>query len=292
MPSGRHDLARRGGASGPAAADLAARVADAGLDWIVPAWPAPRQIGALSTTRNGGVSAGSAATLNLGLSGALRDGIDAPASVVENRRRLESFLPSPPVWLRQVHGTAVAVLEGATLASLRATPPVADAAVTREPGVVCAVLTADCLPVLFADRRGRAVGAAHAGWRGLARGVLAATVAALGELGADAGDLVAWLGPAIGPRAFEVGRDVLDAFAAADRGSDACFVPTDDGKWLADLYALARRQLAAAGVGEVHGGSHCTVAEAARFFSHRRDKAAGRMASVVWLARGDAPATL
>ena len=292
MPSGGHDPTRPDGASAPVAAGLAARIAAAGLDWIVPAWPAPRQVGALSTTRSGGVSAGGAATLNLGLNGALRDGNDSPDSVVENRRRLGGFLPSPPVWLRQVHGTTVLVLESTTVASHRATPPVADAAVTREPGIVCAVLTADCLPVLFADRRGCAVGAAHAGWRGLARGVLGATAAALGELGADAGDLVAWLGPAIGPRAFEVGRDVLDAFAAADPGADACFVPKDNGKWLADLCALARRQLAAAGVSEIHGGSHCTATEAPRFFSHRRDKAAGRMASLVWLARSDAPATL
>ena len=254
--------------------------------WIVPDWAAPRNVRTLITTRAGGVSGGPfAAGTGGGMNIGLKSG-DVIENVRSNRARLRAVLPNEPCWLQQVHGATVVRADAASA------PATADAAISLQPGCVCAVSIADCLPVLFADRRGRAVGAAHAGWRGLARGVLVATVAALGELDADAGDLAAWLGPAIGPRAFEVGRDVLDAFAAADRGSDAFFVPTDDGKWLADLYALARRQLAAAGVGEVHGGSHCTVAEAARFFSHRRDKAAGRMASLVWITRSDAPATL
>ncbi len=262
---------------------LAARLAAAGLDWIVPDWPAPAAVGALSTTRSGGVRRrGRRST-----SGSPARCAPAPTradAVRHNRRRLDAFLPSSPVWLDQVHGPGVAVLDAASAAAARAQPPVADAAVTRERGVVCAALTADCLPVLFADRRGRAVGVAHAGWRGLAAGVLEATVAALDRLGAPAGDLCAWLGPAIGPRAFEVGADVRDAFVAADADAVACFVAHGPGKWHADLYGLARRRLAAAGVHAVHGGEHCTWSDGARFFSYRRDRDSGRMATLVWLA--------
>ena len=262
---------------------LAARINAAGLDWIVPAWPAPGGVGALSTTRNGGVSRGDAATMNLGLAGALRDGIDTPEAVLVNRQRLDAFLPSSPIWLRQVHGIEVARLDGPGVAAARATPPEADAAVTCLPGIVCAVMTADCLPVIFADRHGHAVGAAHAGWRGLAAGVLGATIAALEDLGARRDDIVAWMGPAIGPGAFEVGDEVRAAFAAIDAGSNACFTARGNGKWLADLYELARRQLARAGIGEVHGGGHCTLTESARFHSYRRDRRSGRMATLVWL---------
>jgi YfiH family protein len=147
---------------------------------------------------------------------------------------------------------------------------------------VCAVLTADCLPVLFAERHGRAVGIANAGWRGLAAGILEATVAALRDLDAPAGDLVAWLGPGIGPDAFEVGGEVRAAFCDRDQGAAACFVPHGERKWLADLYGLARRRLAAAGVAQVSGGGYCTSTDASRFFSYRRDRATGRMAALIW----------
>ena len=194
--------------TGTAATVLASRLAAAGLDWIVPAWPAPAAVGALATTRRGGVSAGPYAAMNLG-----RSGRDDASALAENRRRLTAFLPSPPVWLDQVHGTAVATL---TRESAAMPAPVADAAVTRDRGVVCAILTADCLPVLFADGRGTAVGIAHAGWRGLAAGVLEATIAALCDLGVRPDDVLAWLGPAIGPARFEVGADVRDAFCTSD----------------------------------------------------------------------------
>ena len=269
-----------------------AGLAAAGLDWLVPGWPVPASVGALSTTRNGGVSTGSVASLNLGHFGAMRSGIDTPATVAQNHRRLEAFLPSPPVWLDQAHGVKVAVLDTASAAAMRALPPAADAAVTRDGGIVCAVLTADCLPVVFADRHARAVGVAHAGWRGLAAGVLAATVAALDALGAPSRDLCVWLGPAIGPRAFEVGRDVRDAFTALDPGSADCFAPHGHDKWHADLYRLARRRLAAAGVRDIHGGGLCTFSDPTRFYSYRRDRLTGRMATLVWLARAEAGATI
>jgi YfiH family protein len=252
------------------AASLAAQVRAAELDWIVPEWPAPANVGALSTTRRGGVSVGPAASMD----------------------RFASFVPSSPLWLRQVHGAGVAVLDAATIETARTAPPVADAAVTREHGVVCAVLTADCLPVVLADRAGTVVGIAHAGWRGMAGGVIEATVEALVALDATRDRLVGWLGPAIGPRAFEVGADVRDAFAARDAGAVECFEPLREGKWLADLYALARRRLAAAGVGEVHGGGECTFTDAERFYSHRRERDAGRMATLVWLGASAAHARL
>jgi YfiH family protein len=276
----------------PAASSLTRRLAAAGLDWIVPDWAAPAEVGALSTTRSGGVSVGPAAGMNLGLAGAIRSGIDTPEAVMRNRRTLDAFLPSSPVWLEQVHGANVAVLDAASAAAARARPPVADAAVTRGHGIVCAVLTADCLPVLFADRRGRAVGIAHAGWRGLAAGVIKATVAALDNEGVPARDLCVWLGPAIGPRAFEVGPDVRDAFAAVDAGSAACFAPRGGDKWHADLCALARRALAAAGVRALGGDTECTWSDATRFYSHRRDRATGRMATLVWLQPGAVAPTL
>jgi YfiH family protein len=268
----------------PAAAVLAQRIVASRLDWIVPSWPAPTNVAALSTTRNGGVSTGAAATMDLGLAAGTRGPDDTPGSLAHNRHRLDAFLPSSPVWLRQVHGTGVVALDAGAVAAARATPPVADAAVTRERGIVCAVLTADCLPVVFADRAGTAIGVAHAGWRGLAAGVLEATVATLEALGAHAGDLVAWLGPAIGPTAYEVGADVRDAFTAGDRDAHRCFAPRHEGKWLADLPALARLRLARAGVSCVHGGDLCTHCDAARFYSHRRDRITGRMATLVWLA--------
>ena len=260
-----------------AATLLGSALRASGLDWIVPDWPAPPRVGALVTTRRGGVSAGPLATMNLG-----RTGRDETSALAENRRRLAGFLPSPPIWLEQVHGTAVVTLARHT-ATLRA--PVADAAVTCERDVVCAILTADCLPVLFADREGSAVGIAHAGWRGLAAGVLEATIAALSDLGVRGEDLVAWLGPAIGPARFEVGADVRDAFCADDHGAATCFTPHVPTKWHADLYGLARRRLTRGGVTRVSGGGCCTFTDEARFFSHRRDHRSGRMAAAVWLAR-------
>jgi YfiH family protein len=251
--------------------DLAAH----GLDWIVPDWRVPSGVAALSTTRNGGVSIGAPASLNLSRS----VGDDARA-VAENRRRLGRFLPAPPVWLRQTHGIAVATL---TAATRNGPAPLADAAVTQEPGIVCTVTTADCLPVLFADRRGSAVGIAHAGWRGLCLGVLEATISAMGNLGSDAGDLVAWLGPAIGPARFEVGADVRDRFCDGDSQAQTWFSPHAPGKWLADLYGLARTRLSRAGVRNVSGGGFCTHTDATRFFSYRRERDTGRMAAMVWL---------
>ena len=226
-----------------ASAVLADAIADAGLDWILPEWPAPDDVCALATTRNGGVSIGARASMNLG-----RNVRDDASALAENRRRLVQFLPAAPTWFDQVHGPAVATL---TAESGYGRPPVADAAVTRERGVVCGVLTADCLPVLFADRRSKAVGVAHAGWRGLRAGVLEATIAALRGLGSGPDDLVAWLGPAIGPSRFEVGADVRDPFCADDGDDEAWFVPHGPGKWLADLYGLAHSRLARSGVERV-----------------------------------------
>ena len=239
------------------------------LEWIEPDWPAPRRIGALVSTRRGGTSKGSFASLNLGT----RVG-DDPAAVAANRARVRAVLPAEPVWLRQVHGLDI-------VDAARAEPDAtADAAFTRAPGVVCAIQVADCLPVLFCDRDGTTVAAAHAGWRGLAAGVLERTVAAF-EAPPDT--LLAWLGPAIGPTAFEVGMDVFEAFTTTDPQAADAFRPLHTGKWLADLYALARRRLARAGVHAVYGGGMCTVSDAARFFSYRRDRVTGRQAAFIWL---------
>ncbi len=240
---------------------------------IVPSWPAPVGVRAASTLRTGGVSAGSYASLNLGAHVG-----DDPARVAENRRRVMAALrvPSEPCWLEQVHGTNVLDLDAAGPAG--AVP--ADAAVTSRRGVVCVVVTADCVPVLMTDRAGRRVGVAHAGWRGLAAGVLPATLAALGERGEN---VLAWLGPAIGPRAFEVGDEVRAAFAAQGFGVERAFARNARGRWHADLYALATESLQRAGVSAVYGGEHCTFIETERFFSHRRAAPCGRMASMIWI---------
>jgi YfiH family protein len=240
-------------------------------EFLRPRWPAPAGVCAAMTTRAGGVSAGAFASFNL----AMHVG-DDPAAVAENRRRLREALalPAEPAWLEQVHGPRVAVLPGF------AGGP-ADAAVTFTPGSVCAVLVADCLPVFLASRDGDRVAIAHAGWRGLAAGVVEATVAALGG---EPGRLVAWLGPAIGPRAFEVGGEVREAFLAGDDGADGAFTRGREGRWLGDLPALARRRLEAAGVDAVTGGELCTHSDRARFYSYRRDGATGRMAALAWLA--------
>jgi YfiH family protein len=231
----------------------------------------------MSTTRQGGVSAGPFASLNL----AERVG-DHAAAVAENRRRLaaRAAMPTEPAWLRQVHGVAV------TEAGLETGSPVAaDASFVRRPGPVCAVLTADCLPVLFASRRGTVVAAAHAGWRGLAAGVLEAVIDRLGE---PSSDLLAWLGPAIGPNSFEIGPEVRDRFMDLDPGCAVCFRPGRDDRWFADLAELARRRLRAAGLMSIHGGGLCTYADRERFFSYRRDGECGRMASLIWLERSPA----
>lgn len=236
---------------------------------IVPGWPAPAAVRALVTTRSGGVSTGPYASLNLGLR---TD--DDPAAVAENRVRLERLLPQAPRWLQQVHGSAVVDADEVQ------DPPQADASVARRPGTVCAIMIADCLPVLLADRAGTCVGAAHAGWRGLAGGVIGNTVA---RMAVPPDRLVAWIGPGIGPRAFEVGDDVLEAFCAATPGNRDVFKPQKSGKWLCDLPALARRALQRAGVTSIHGGDLCTYETPGRFYSYRRDRVTGRMAALIWI---------
>lgn len=246
-------------------------------DWIVPQWAGPATACAFFTTRNGGVSTGAVATMDVGRAQLAPDELaGAPG---ENRRRLRAHLPSDPVWLAQVHGSDVVHVTASNVDTLRATPPRADAAITRERGIVLTVRTADCLPVLFADREGSVLGVAHAGWRGLAAGVLEATVAAMAVPPAT---VAAWLGPAIGPTAFEVGGDVHHAYCDHDAGAAAHFVPQREGKWLADLPALARRRLTRLGI-VATGGTWCTHTDAARFFSWRRDRGMGRMALVAWL---------
>lgn len=242
-------------------------------------WPAPANVGALMSTRAGGVSRPPFDTLNLRPPGLRGDATDEPAAVLENQRRFAEALGAAPVWLDQVHGADVVRLEGP-----RTDHPRADAAVTTVPGVACCVLVADCLPVLFCDRVGRAVGAAHAGWRGLAAGVLERTAAAVAEAAGGApGDLLAWLGPCIGPREFEVGAEVLAAFPGAER--HFLYRPRPDGseRWRANLPGLARDRLAAAGVQQVSGGAWCTVEDGSRFFSFRRDRVTGRLAAGVCL---------
>ena len=239
---------------------------------LTPEWRAPHGVRAAFTLRGGGVSAAPFNSLNLGAHVG-----DSPGAVAENRRRLREglHLPGEPVWLEQVHGTRVADLDAPGEAG-----SAADAVLTRRPGRVCVVQVADCMPVLFAARDGSVVAVAHAGWRGLAAGVLEAAVA---RLGVAAGELIAWLGPAISARHFEVGSEVRQAFLESDPGAAGAFVPNDTGRWQCDLGALARRRLAALGVTEVSGGAWCTYADPARFFSFRRDGRCGRMAALVWL---------
>lgn len=245
------------------------------LELIQPDWPAPVHVAAAVTTR---VLPGQSKTpfdaFNLGL----HCGDDAEA-VAANRAHLRRLagLPNPPHWLRQVHGTAVYRVDGVEPGM---TEPQADAAVSSVPGAVLAILTADCLPVLFAARNAREIGAAHAGWRGLAGGVLEATVAAMRTAPQD---ILAWLGPAAGAGRYEVGDEVRSTFVAADPAAESGFQPTRPGHWLADLYALARQRLTAAGVTAVTGGGFCTICDATRFYSHRRDGRSGRMASLIWL---------
>jgi YfiH family protein len=285
-------------------------------DWLIPDWPKPAGVRAIATTRSGGVSVGpfgmaaGAEGLNLGAYCG-----DAASAVVVNRQRVASLLPAPPIWLRQVHGTRVhKIWQAPTVEELPqrndqdgadghltalgtgpegdghltglGTEPEADAAVTDRRGVVLAVLSADCLPVLLCDDKSQVIGVAHAGWRGLAAGVLDATVAAMRERLPAGGDILAWLGPAIGPSAFEVGEDVLTAFEAVTAGATRRFragrVP---GKWFADLPGLAVDQLSSCGVERVATSGLCTFSDADRFFSHRRDRVTGRQACLLWLER-------
>jgi YfiH family protein len=257
---------------------LAQRLATAGLDWIVPDWRASQNVHGLVTTRNAGAAfARSSFDLGPARLDALDDG--TRASIAAHRAFLGAFLPAPPVWLEQVHGHDVATIDRTTLDAARAAPPVADAAVTRLADVPLAIRVADCLPVFLADDAGRVIAAAHAGWRGLAAGVLEATV---GAMAVEPASLSAWLGPAIGASAFEVGEDVVEAFVGDDFEAMHCFAPLRAGKWAADLAALARRRLAGRGVTRVHGGEHCTWSDAMRFPSWRRDRTPQRMAAVLW----------
>jgi hypothetical protein len=242
----------------------------AGVAVLVPQWPAPAAVRAAFTLRAGGVSAAPFDSLNLGAQVG-----DGAAAVAENRRRvrLQLQLPQEPAWLEQVHGSEVVDVD-----ALAGAAPRADAALARRAGRVCAVQVADCLPVLLASAA--AVAAAHAGWRGLAAGVLEATVA---RLGADPAQLIAWLGPAIGAQHFEVGTEVRDAFLARDGAAADAFAANARGRWQCDLATLARQRLRRAGVQRVFGGRWCTYADPARFFSYRRDGNCGRMAALIWL---------
>ncbi len=238
-------------------------------EFIVPDWPAPRRVRALSTTRAGGVSVAPWNSFNLG------DHVgDAPASVQMNRRMLRDTggLPAEPRWLEQVHGCDVST---SVLPRWRA-----DAGFSDRAGEVCAVLTADCLPVLFCNDSGTAVAAAHAGWRGLADGVLEQTIACFQG---PPSSLLAWLGPAIGPHHFEVGPEVRAAFVDAHAEAASAFRPGKGDRWFADIWALARQRLNAAGISRIHGGGRCTYEEEERFYSYRRDGKTGRMASLIWL---------
>lgn len=244
-------------------------------------WLAPAGVHAFTTLRHGaGYSAAPFDTFNLGNRYAA-DG-DDPATVARNRAQLVELagLPSAPHWLKQVHGIDVLRVEAP--ADSDAAEPVADALVTSTPGVVLAILTADCLPVVFAAKDGREVAAAHAGWPGLSRGMLEAT---LGAMTTPAADVVAWIGPAAGPARYEVGKDVFDVFVSHDADAVSCFIQTRPDHWLADLPALARRRLVARGMSpaDIHGGDLCTMGEPARFFSHRRDGRSGRIATLAWM---------
>lgn len=249
--------------------------------FLRPAWPAALGAAGLMSTRAGGVSVAPFDTMNLRLPHERDDALDDTEAVRENRHRYAAACGAQPVYLHQVHGVRVVRLTQAATAVVEA-----DASLTTEPGIACTVLVADCLPVLLAAPGGRGVAAAHAGWRGLAGGVLEATVAALTQAsGCAAGDLHAWLGACIGPREFEVGEDVLQAFGASAARPGLFFTPRAQApKWLADLPALARARLAALGVRHVSGGHWCTVEDRSRFYSFRRDRITGRMAASVWIA--------
>jgi YfiH family protein len=245
-------------------------------DWLVPVWPAPARVQALCTTRGGGTSLPPYDSMNLG-----KHVGDAASAVAENRSILQQAISARPVFLSQVHGTQVKSIDGNSVDSAQA-----DGSVTFESDVACTIMVADCLPVLLTNAEGTLVAAAHAGWRGLAgqggQGILESTLAAFGGR-----EVLAWLGPCIGPQAFEVGADVRDVFVTHDRAAVAMFVKKTKDKWLADLQGLARLRLAALGVTQIYGndGSRawCTFSNPARYFSHRRDQVSGRMAACIWL---------
>ena len=236
---------------------------------LIPDWPVPKNVHALQTTRSGGVSVAPFDSFNLGTHVG-----DAPQAVARNRQLLAPLMLSEPVWLQQVHGTVVVNADAASCV------PQADACIARHRGAVCVVMTADCLPVLLCDETGTVVGAAHAGWKGLAAGVIEATVQAMDV---DPHKLLAWLGPAISQRAFEVGAEVRAEFIAQNPQATEAFLPGVGGKWMADIYLLARQRLHALGVTRVSGGDLCTHSDPARFFSYRRDGVTGRMGTFIWL---------
>lgn len=238
--------------------------------WITPDWPAPPTVKALITTRLGGVSGGFYESMNLA------DHVnDAEQCVVANRTLLREVLPGEPAWLRQVHGTNVVVADEVTeLVD-------ADASYTRKPGVVCAVLTADCLPLLVCDRAGSHVAAIHAGWRGMSNAVIEQAIEAMAV---PPSELLVYLGPAIGPESYEVGEDVLEAFLSDDDETATAFMPRENGKWLANLYELAKFRLWRMGIEAIYGGDYCTMKDL-RFYSYRRHHITGRMASLIWLDR-------
>ncbi|SDR79593.1 conserved hypothetical protein [Halopseudomonas xinjiangensis] len=240
-------------------------------DWLCADWPAPAGVRTCITTRRGGVSQAPWAGLNLGTHVG-----DDPSAVAANRERLVDALGCAPAWLEQTHSVKVVRADASQVLD-------ADASWTDQPGVACTIMTADCLPVMFCDRAGTRVAAAHAGWRGLAGGILEQAIAAMQVAPAD---ILVWLGPAIGPDAFEVGEEVRQAFADHDPVALQAFRPSGrHGHYLADIYRLARQRLELAGVGSVHGGGFCTVSDAERFYSYRRDGQTGRFASLIWLVR-------
>lgn len=247
------------------------------IHFIQPNWPAPPNVKALQTTRAGGVSKDAFASLNLGAHVS-----DDPLAVAKNRQLLSAYLPSEPVWVNQVHG--VEVIDAAICSCLEN----ADASFTTKPNVVCVTMTADCLPVLLCDKKGSVVAAVHAGWRGLCDGVIEAAVA---KMQVPANEILVWLGPAIGPDAFEVGDEVREQFMAKDSKAALAFIPHSD-KWLCNIYQIARQRLNAVGVTEIYGASvnedFCTYTDKARFFSFRRDSVTGRMASMIWLEKASA----
>jgi YfiH family protein len=266
---------------------MTAIVDSTGVQIIWPEWPAPPRVRAAFTLRHGGVSSAPFNSLNVGAHVG-----DEAAAVAENRRRVRAYLhlPAEPAWMEQVHGIDVVDLDAATPAAAQGAHTDAagiavagafraDGALTRRCGCVCVVQVADCLPVLLAARDGSAVAAAHAGWRGLAAGVLEATVK---NLAAKPADLIAWLGPGIGAAHFEVGDEVRRAFLAHDAGAANAFAANTRGRWQCDLAGLARRRLAALGIGAVFGGEWCTYTDPSRFFSYRRDARSGRMAALIW----------
>lgn len=240
---------------------------------ITPNWPAPKTIKAYSTTRKGGFSEGIYASLNLGLH------VDDDLDTVKRNRSLlqtELHLPTEPVWINQVHG--IYVLQADQTSSL--SDKTADASYTRQSNIVCTVLTADCLPILLCDHNASCVAAIHAGWRGLAAGVIEQTIKTMHIPGSE---LLAWLGPAIGPEAFEVGDEVKQQFCAVDPAAECTFKPSKNNRWLADIYSLAKQRLVQCGVTAVYGGEYCTYSDTERFFSYRRDGKTGRMASMIWI---------